>query len=1132
MRFINPLVIFIFCILSFSAKIVAQQETSSRLIISAAEVKRISEDRPVFSFWISATEEMADSVKVSVPYIISAEGERLKIDHKIDPESINIPPGKVGHLFNISFNSSQIGKLETGIYTAIIIATSTNHTELKENLSFEIKASVSAISFLNEKASWIKENIFSLLFSFLEIIGVALIVIILIRVFRNLLGGKKALRILPIVDETGKGSEYGGIASGIDDLLQCKIQDILGLINDSIVSRSALSGIKTQDESGIRGQSSRLNILKGSEDIDPQKIGDLGVGIFKIPLGSLITVISKMFGGTYVTGALQKYSSTNKLILTLEQRTFLSLKKKSVVLFEGSWESKDLADGIQDIIEELSYRLIIHLSEDINTSNWKAYMHFLQGNVHFSEYEKNNSRIDLLRDAISCWRESVRIDPKFAETHYNLGVALDRDNQISDALFRYNKAVEFGTLQTKVRALTNIARIYIQDIKSYEIARELIDKAKKLNSSFAELWNLEGLIFLNEQKDTEASFCFQQAIKFNQNEVNKNRNKEEPVYHYNLSVANYYLKNYAVSESAGITAYNLYPEDHKPGYLLQTLGLLFNKKTEYDNALIYFEEGLQKEPENRDMLDGYSTTLYNLRRYDESLAVHKRLLRLYPEYSNGYSNFVRMLELNGYADNIKSLFGNLGTLLLSTDYNSTLKKLQDNFESYNAGSIEKNIYAAVLGGIYTYVYKNYVSASDYFKIIAANENPTFENLFLAETFLTYGVVLNHIEKFEEATTYLTRAISLFSQHQIYDLAFCFETLARAYSELKKPNDADAAISNAISNYKKINMIKKVSDLYSNRASWLIGINYYKAAEDDCNQAIYFDRTNYQAYHNKGTILYNYLKEEDAIPQYEHSVEIYFDVPGTHYTIGLCHYYLGNYVEAINKFETAIKLKKDYASPEDMNGPDPYQRLALTWEISGNPGKAEEILKKAVNLFPQKVKYRLLLARIYKKLRRYSEAERELNYALTLYESGPQPFKHLVHNELADIYLDFGIDYNAAFNHINEAIKILEDKKELTQSDKDDLKMLNTTLGWTYFRQKKYEEAKEVLDNILSSLIGDVKTHSRVALLYQQMSETEKDELLKSDYKNTAIDQWKIVKELSSEENIRKNAEEQLAKLLK
>lgn len=1108
----------------------AQNEQVSNLVLTGTEVKLITEDRPILSIWIGASEQKAESVTVFVPYIISEEGERIAVDNLTEPDVCDIPAGKTGRLFNIIFDADQIGKLKGGSYTAIIVASSTNHTELKENISFEIKAAASVISFLNEKASWIKENIFSLLFSFLEIIGVALFIIILIRVFRNLFGGKKALRILPIVDETGKGSEYGGIASGIDDLLQCKIQDILMLINDTIVSRSALSGIKTKDESGISGQSSQLNILKGTEDIDPQKIGDLGVGIFKIPLGSLITVISKMFGGTYVTGALQKYASTNKLILTLEQRTFLSLKKKNVVLFEGSWDSENLADGILTAIEELAYRIIIHLSEDINTSSWKAYMHFLQGNVHFSEYEKNNSRIDLLRDAISCWRESVRIDPKFAETHYNLGVALDRDNLISDALFRYDKAVDFGSKQTKVRALANLARIYIQDIKNYENARELIHKAKHLNSSFAELWNLEGLILLNEQKYIESSFCFQQAIKFNKIDVKKNRNTEEPVYHYNLSVANYYLKNYTVAESAGLKAYTLYPEENIPGSLLQTLGLLFNKKAEYEKAFRYFEEGLHKDPENCDMLDGFSTALYNLKRYDESLSIHKRLLRLYPEYSNGYSTFIRMLELNGHEETIKELFKNLGSTLSSTDLNSALQTLKDNFGSYNTGSIEKNICAAVLGGIYTYVYKDYSAASEYFKILVANINPTFENLFLAESLLTYGLVLNFNKQFEEAIVFLTRAIPMFGQHQVYECAFCFETLARSYSELKMPNDADTAISNAISNYKKMNMIKKVSDLYSNRASWLIGLNFYKDAEDDCNLAIYFDRSNYQAYHNKGTIFYNHLKEEEAIPQYEHSVEIYFDVPGTHYTIGLCHYYLGNYTEAIKKFETAIKLKKDYASPEDMSSPDPYQRLAMTWEISGNPGKAEEILKKAVNLFPQKVKYRLLLSMIYKKLRKYSEAERELNYALNLYNSGIQPFKHLVLNELADLYLDYGIDTGAAFNHITDAINILKDKKELTQSDRDDLKALTATLGWVYFRQKKYKESKEILDDVLSSFIGDVKIHSRVAMLYQQMSESEKDVLIKSDYKNTAINQWEIVKELSPEENIRKNAEARLASL--
>lgn len=1110
-----------------------QGEVSPSLFISESSVKRLTEERPTISVWINAANEQADSVRIEVPFIISSDGERFKLDYEVDPHLANITPGNAGQLFNITFNSFQVGNLETDTYTAVVIVSSTNIPELKENVSFEIIASVSIVSFLNTKLDWVKENIFSLLFSLLEMIGVILIIIILIRVFRNLLGSKKALRILPIVDETGKGSEYGGIASGIDDLLQSRIQDIVNLISRSIVSRSALSGIKTQAGQDIGGRSTSINILKGSEDIDPQKIGDLAVGILKIPLGSLITVISKMFGGTYVTGALQKYASTNKLILTLEQRTFLSLKKKSVVLFEASWHSDNLADGIPAIIEELTYRIIIHLSDEINTNHWKAYKHFLEGNMLFSEYEENESRKDLLRDAIACWRESLRIDPKFAETHYNLGVASDRDNKISDALFRYDRAVEFGTEQTKTKALANMARLYVQDIKDPGIARNLIAKAKKINPSHAELWNLEGLIFLNEQRDTEASGCFQKAIELNKKEVTKNKVKEEPVYQYNLSVANYYLKNYSLAESSGLNAYKLYPETAKPIYLLQTLGLIYNMKGEHEKGLRYFEEGLLKEPENRDMLDGYSTALYHLKRIDESFAVHRRLLRIYPQYYNGYLNITRILEVRGANDAIINCYRDLGNLLRNTDINAALQSIQDKYSSLVKNSIEQNIYAAAIAGIFYYVRRDYDQSETYFKTTVTDVIPEFESLFLPEALLTYGMALIIKNDPEAAVNCFLKAIPLFTVQQYYDLAICYDKLAEAYINVNKHNEADSAYTSSIYYYKELKMTAVASEIYAKRASWLTGLYYFSAAENDCEEAIYLNPLNFNAYHYKGNIRYNSRNDVDAISQYEHSVEIFFDVPGTHYTMGLCHFYLGNYEEAIKKFETTLKLKNDYYSPDDMNNPDAYQRLALSWESIGNYEKAGEILKKAVNLFSKKIKYRLLLAKVYKNLNKFSDAERELNYCLTLYETEPPNFKHLVLSELADIYLDYGVNYETAFNHIEKAIRILEVKKEQVQSDKDELIMLKQTKGWACFKLNKYDEAKELLEETLSSFIGNVKIHSRIAALYQKLSEIDQDDKLKSTYKTRAIEQWRIAADLSADEDrLKKTAVENLNIMIK
>src|SRR5690606_4706571 len=202
--------------------------------------------------------------------------------------------------------------------------------------------------------------------------------------------------------------------------------------------------------------------------------------------------------------------------------------------------------------------------------------------------------------------------------HYNLGVALDRDNKIPDALFRYNRAVELGHEITKIRAYTNMARIYFQDLKNSGTALTLIDKAKQIKTDYAELWNLEGLIALNQLKDEDAADKFRSAINFNKRTVQNKPDNIEPVYYYNLSVASYYLKNYEAAEKAGLTAYSLYNTIEKPGYLLQTLGLIFNKQNKFETAVKYFEEGLLKQPENRDMLDGYSTALFNLKRYDES----------------------------------------------------------------------------------------------------------------------------------------------------------------------------------------------------------------------------------------------------------------------------------------------------------------------------------------------------------------------------------------------------------------------------------------------------------------------------------------------------------------------------------
>ncbi len=45
-------------------------------------------------------------------------------------------------------------------------------------------------------------------------------------------------------------------------------------------------------------------------------------------------------------------------------------------------------------------------------------------------------------EAIACFKTAIELDPKFAEAHYNLGLAMYGKGQVDEAIACYNKAIE------------------------------------------------------------------------------------------------------------------------------------------------------------------------------------------------------------------------------------------------------------------------------------------------------------------------------------------------------------------------------------------------------------------------------------------------------------------------------------------------------------------------------------------------------------------------------------------------------------------------------------------------------------------------------------------------------------------
>jgi hypothetical protein len=93
-------------------------------------------------------------------------------------------------------------------------------------------------------------------------------------------------------------------------------------------------------------------------------------------------------------------------------------------------------------------------------------------------YEANN-----LEGAIAAFRQAVALDPGNAGYHTNLAVALDEDEQDSDALVAYERAIELDPRETT--ALLNLGYMYSES-ERYEEARQVWEQVIRVDAGSAD----------------------------------------------------------------------------------------------------------------------------------------------------------------------------------------------------------------------------------------------------------------------------------------------------------------------------------------------------------------------------------------------------------------------------------------------------------------------------------------------------------------------------------------------------------------------------------------------------------------------------------------------------------------------
>ncbi|HVO74376.1 MAG TPA: tetratricopeptide repeat protein [Ignavibacteriaceae bacterium] len=1199
----------------FTLSAFPQNQNKSPLFIAEKTIYRLDKDNNSLPVWIAASGPEIDSVHLYIPDVIGSDGRVKRIRYIVEP-SAALPVSQSGKLFSLKFNRDDLGDLDSGKYNLLVLISGAGIEPVKESLSFEIIPRESSFAWMEKTVSWIQTNFFLLLLNIFEIILLLLLLAFLIKQLYqkiNLSGffkkdipvfkQKNSLNVLPIINETGKESEYKGVALGIDDILMYRLQEI-----SKLGSREGLNQYWMQrvNRSKTRKEEIQiLNVVGGEFSMDLQKLGDVSIGPVKIPLGSISAILLKIFGGNYVSGALQQYGTQNKLVIRLERKpSLISFSKPDyspVQYFEASWPSdsikkNELAEGIPEVVEELSYKLILELSKDTGTKNWQAYKYFLEGYKLFSDYDKNNTRIDRLRDAVSFWRESIKHDPDYAAAHYNLGVAYDIDGNKEDAVFRYQKAIDLNPLLVGAAAHFNLARLYWEKYKDEKRTLTELEKAKQLNPNIPDIYNLEGLVYSNKNDSyaLEAEF-YKRAITLSVENPN-------PVFYYNLSVADFYLNRLDDAQTAADQAYRLYGEKEKLTGLLQTMGVIHYQKgigaetknesrnahEEFDMSIKYYREGLLKEPENRNLLKGYRDALFKLKRINDGMRILKRLIRTYPEDPVSYLDISDYLKSADVDQKEIEAYAELASILNSEADPYKIVELLN----IEGPSVKAKVLQGAAGCIINIMHSlqrmpdQLQHAKEIFDVIFTSGFKDMKLSIEAEMLQHYGVVLYKLGFSEQSSQILNKAIEIYkNENRFFDLAAAYNDLAKANSnwveqlfleylnaahkenELKnkkssgengqlkveltlamdetdkafkeankKCADTDFAFQSASFNYRNAGYFKRAVIVHLDNADFLMkaesyrikGNQVYEWAKQECDKAIQLDHNDFEAFHVKGNTFYYSLQYARAIPEYEKSLELNYNLRGAHYCIGLCNFYMGEYLKAAEAFRTAIKIDPKYTSPDDMQAPDAYQRLAMSLEKLNDLDGAVKILGDAVNIHPDKVKYHVLLGQTLKKRNNLDEAAQEFRTALRLDRENRQKMQHIALLELADIYADNGADAENARDYIERAKAIIENLDD-EEKERIQFKVENTE-GWICFNQNQYEKAVQLLEKTLANFLDEPKYHSRLAYSYEEYADSFNEPKLKTEYLSRAVSQWEIISKFKDNSFFKTLADEKLQKL--
>jgi tetratricopeptide (TPR) repeat protein len=226
--------------------------------------------------------------------------------------------------------------------------------------------------------------------------------------------------------------------------------------------------------------------------------------------------------------------------------------------------------------------------------------------------------------AILEFKEAIRLDPRHAQTHFNLGQANRKKGQIDDAIRAYREAVR---LKPDYGEAHNRLAVALKDNRQFDEAIAEFGEAIRRDPKNADPHINLGAYWCDVKQDYDRAIA-----EFS--EANRLKPKE-PITHFNLGIAfrKKGLLDQAISEFAEATRL-------KPNYgqAYFELGGVLRSRGKFADAAVAFRELTHLEPNNASGYNGLGGTLFDLEKFVESEAAFREAIRLQPQQALYHSN--------------------------------------------------------------------------------------------------------------------------------------------------------------------------------------------------------------------------------------------------------------------------------------------------------------------------------------------------------------------------------------------------------------------------------------------------------------------------------------------------------------